>query len=245
MSLPRDVYTIRNRGSGTFLDLTAGNSADGTPVHGWQDEGSDAISGFNQRWLVTLVDGNPGVYKLHNLRGGTFLDLSDGGSANNTKIQGWNGTSNDQNENQYWRIVLSEVDGFWRLQNVRGGTFMNLLGTQPVNGTPIVGWEHANDDDQLWAFQPVTISGSNVNAALTANPIIKHGFTSYIQHANYICIPSAALAQVFQQLNLVPSTILPVNLDILAYSVKVAVLKWANDNILVTASQLSLALSLG
>ena len=67
---------------------------------------------FNQRWLVSLVDGQPGVYTLQNLHGGTYLDLNGGATANGTRIQGWEFIPKDIN--QQWKISKAEVDGFWR-----------------------------------------------------------------------------------------------------------------------------------
>ena|SRR5882762_6011386 len=90
-----------------------GNPADGTQVIGWQDMGGNSDgAAFNQRWLVSLVDGQPGVYTLHNLHGGTYLDLNGGGSANGTRIQGWEFIPNARN--QQWNVSKAEVDGFWR-----------------------------------------------------------------------------------------------------------------------------------
>jgi Ricin-type beta-trefoil lectin domain-like len=89
-----------------------GSPSNGTSVIGWQDVGGNADgAAFNQRWIVSPVDGQPDVYTLHNLHGGTSLDLSGGGSANGTRIQGWEFLNN---RNQQWKISKAEVDGFWR-----------------------------------------------------------------------------------------------------------------------------------
>jgi Ricin-type beta-trefoil lectin domain-like len=134
MSLPRDVYTIRNKGSGTFTDLSGGtfirncgihssgpasytstgSNTNGAQVQGWEDEGASASFSFNQRWLITPVNGTPGSYKMQNLHSGTFVDLSNGSPSNDTKIQGWEGSVNDTNKNQQWVISGAEVAGFWR-----------------------------------------------------------------------------------------------------------------------------------
>jgi len=228
MSLASDIYTIQCRASDTFADLYGGNPADGTPVNGWQDMGGNPDgSAFNQRWLVSPVDGQPDVYTLHNLHSGTFLDLSGGGSANGTRIQGWEFLNN---RNQQWKISKAEVDGFWRLQSIASGTFMDLSSGIPNDGTQIQGWERLSNNNQLWAFRSVTISSSNINKALKANQFIKQTFPSYLQNTRYISIPNAQLAKMVQQLPPDPQS-RSENSDSLAYAVKAAVEKWNNDNI--------------
>jgi len=229
MSLENDIYTIQCRASATFADLNGGNPADGTPVFGWQDMSSNPDGGaFNQRWLVSLVDGQPGVYTLQNLHGGTYLDLNGGGTANGTRIQGWEFIPKDIN--QQWKISKAEVDGFWRLQSVASGTFMDLNGGSPNDGTQIQGWEQLSTNNQLWAFRSVTISSSNITSALMTNQFIKQAFPSYLQNTRYISIPNSQLPQLVQQLALNPKS-RSENSDSLTYAVKAAVEKWNNDNI--------------
>lgn len=231
MSLPRDVYTIRNKGSGTFTDLSGGSNTNGAQVQGWEDEGASASFSFNQRWLITPVNGTPGAYKMQNLHSGTFVDLSNGSPSNDTKVQGWEGSVNDTNKNQQWVISGAEVAGFWRVQNVASGTYMNLLDITPNDGTPIVGWEHFNNDNQLWTIQPATLSGAQINATLIANPSVQQKLPSFFQDpgTKYVTIPSVAIQSVFQALGVPPSNLLSANLDSPAYALKAAVAKWSND----------------
>jgi len=92
-----------------------------------------------------------------------------------------------------------------RLQSVASGTFMDLNGGSPndgikniasglltrnwwmsaFTGTQILGWERLSNNNQLWAFRSVTISGSNINNALKANQFINQTFPSYLRDTKY------------------------------------------------------------
>lgn len=48
-------------------------------------------------------------------------------------------------------------------------------------GNKIQGWQHLNNNDQLWTLRAVTTRGSQINAALKANQFIKQEFPRYLQ----------------------------------------------------------------
>jgi hypothetical protein len=105
------------------------------------------------------------------------------------------------------------------------------------SGTPIVGWEHFNNDNQLWSIQPATLSGAQINATLIANPSVQQKLPSFfpdpgtkynlllqlpfvsctyallLTPIRYVTIPSVAIQSVFQALGVPPSNLLSANLD--------------------------------
>lgn len=85
-----------------------GSDSDGAQIWGWADQ-STGIGAFDQEWLVVDA-GTPGVYTLHNVRGGTYMDLDNGGSANGTIVHAWR----QAGINQQWKIYPSERDGYMR-----------------------------------------------------------------------------------------------------------------------------------
>jgi len=93
------TYTINNLKSGTVLEIAGGSSDNGT-----QAQCSAAITDLNdphiikQYWLFDNQSSN--TYAIMNTDSGTTLDLSNGGSADGTKIQGWQ--FQPGNTNQVW-----------------------------------------------------------------------------------------------------------------------------------------------
>jgi hypothetical protein len=231
MSLPFDVYVIQNKGSGTFLDLDNGSPANGTKVQGWENLSTQQFAP-NQQWLISQVSGSSGVYTLRNMSGGTFLDLTGGSSVNGTQIQCWeqNGGSNQQ-----WNIFTAEVNGFWRIQNAGAKTVVDIDSGNPADGTKIQGWQSiGNDNNQMWSIKAVTISGQKINNALKANNFIRKEFLSFLSpNTQYLILPSAQRASLWNGLGLSPTSYRAVNGDAPAYTVKVAVSQWGNGRLLV------------
>jgi len=94
------TFTLYNLKSGTVLELSNGSSADGTQAQGFvriTDPSDPAI--HNQEWDIVPLPGGV-AFRLINVRSGTSLDLSNGGSSNGTKIQGWQ--TQEGNLNQEW-----------------------------------------------------------------------------------------------------------------------------------------------
>jgi len=244
-SLQHDIYTIKNRGSGTFADLSGGSDACGAQVHGWNDGTTDANTSLNQRWLISPVAGLLGVYTIQNVHTGTFVDLSDGRTHNGTKIHGWKLENGKFKLNQQWAISRGEVDGFWRLQSKAGGTYMNLNDGNQNNGTPITGWEHVTNDHQLWTIESITISGVQVNATLV-DSVLQQSFVSFFKDTTkYIVIPSAGILTAFQSLGMPQHGLLSKDLDYPAYALKAAVLKRSNNMIRVDGFPILFGIAFG
>ncbi|KAK6981110.1 ricin-type beta-trefoil lectin domain-containing protein [Favolaschia claudopus] len=114
-----DSYYIINIGSGTLLEIPGGqsyfynrNGTDGTPVT-CSSKASDPTPTY-QEWEFVKIKDN--YYKVRNLGSGNYLDIDSGRvklsllvkkSANGTKIQGWWGQL-DTNENQLWSFELAK-----------------------------------------------------------------------------------------------------------------------------------------
>ncbi|PPQ74703.1 LOW QUALITY PROTEIN: hypothetical protein CVT25_007632 [Psilocybe cyanescens] len=186
VAITNNVYTLVNRKSNgdtnVVLDIYQGRRANGTPSHIWAETDTQDI--FNQQWLLKEVDGKPDVYTLRNLRTGTYLDLSNGSSANGTQVQGWSSAEGSAYaSNQQWKIT---TDGtYYRLQNVSGKTYLDLLGNATTNGTKVHGWAKANVETQDWLLRRVSRTGTEIRAILAKNPYIGKDFKSYLQDGLY------------------------------------------------------------
>ncbi|KAJ7141843.1 ricin B lectin domain-containing protein [Mycena crocata] len=102
-----DSYVLSNVRTGTYLEIKDGNATDGTQVTcSKAADGSGDKTTTYQEWELIKI-GEDGFYKVRNVGSQTFLDIDGGSSANATKIQGWWGQL-DGNENQLW--AFKEVD---------------------------------------------------------------------------------------------------------------------------------------
>ncbi|KAK6969378.1 ricin-type beta-trefoil lectin domain-containing protein [Favolaschia claudopus] len=95
-----DAYTIVNKRSGTYLELVGGNGTDGFGVTcSKKASGDDQVGATYQEWEFVKI--KEGYYKVRNVASQNYLDIDSGSSDNGTKIQGWWGQL-DGNENQLW-----------------------------------------------------------------------------------------------------------------------------------------------
>ncbi|KAJ6494535.1 ricin B lectin domain-containing protein [Mycena sanguinolenta] len=94
-----DAYTISNVKTGTYMEISGGNTTDGTQVTCSAASAGDK-PGDEQEWEIVKVD-NSGYYKIRDVKTQTYLDIDKGSSDNATKIQSWWGLL-DGNENQLW-----------------------------------------------------------------------------------------------------------------------------------------------
>ncbi|KAH9483372.1 hypothetical protein JR316_0005478 [Psilocybe cubensis] len=122
------VYTIANKtqfqGNNMMIGLLQAKPDNGTPCQVFIQASNEET--FNQQWLIKEVAGKQQVYTFQDIRTGSYLDLSNGGAANGTRVQGWNhaiGTA--WSPNMQWKIVK---DGnYMKIQNVASGTYLDLL----------------------------------------------------------------------------------------------------------------------
>ncbi|KAL7624868.1 hypothetical protein AAE478_004082 [Parahypoxylon ruwenzoriense] len=151
-SLDGAVVSFFNYGTGTCLDLTEGNSANGTPIIGFQFHG-----GQNQQWRLLKNENNSvwPTWVIRNVKSDTNVDLYNGGEGNGTRINGWAGAaSKNPNNHQLWRLVTADTKGrVFMIQNVGTGTYVDLLNGNSANGTQISGWAgnvESKNPHQLW-----------------------------------------------------------------------------------------------
>ncbi|KAF2996317.1 hypothetical protein E8E14_001680 [Neopestalotiopsis sp. 37M] len=102
---PWPIYMIKNKASGTYMDLFFGEEAESTPIVGW--EGHD-LGNPHQRWRFVTSDPGGNILTIRNIEAGTYIDLFHGGKANGTFIGGWDlrgdGGYSD-NSHQHWKVI--------------------------------------------------------------------------------------------------------------------------------------------
>ncbi|KAJ7892407.1 Moa, A lectin from the mushroom marasmius Oreades in complex with the trisaccharide Galgalglcnac [Mycena leptocephala] len=99
-----NVYSLRNLRGGSFMDMSfdsdPSGKANGNIVYGYEGGGEKHDQPYeNQKWEL-IKDGV--FYKLRNVVGKTFLDLSNGNADNGTRIQTWEAATPENEMNQLW-----------------------------------------------------------------------------------------------------------------------------------------------
>ncbi|KAI0768439.1 ricin B-like lectin [Irpex lacteus] len=94
-----DYYTVQNAKSLTYMTLTDGLAASGTPIVGHER------SGDNQHWQFTRNTANT-AFVIKNEASGTYVDLYNGGFTDGTAVNGWPGSgASTTNTHQLWELV--------------------------------------------------------------------------------------------------------------------------------------------
>jgi hypothetical protein len=226
MSITTGVYILYNSSSGTVLDLSNGQVANGTHCQGW--DAAPNIDIYNQSWLFKPVVGQANTFTLCNLRSGTFLDLSNGSSDNGTQVQGWSTAVPGYEGDQQW--VVSAEGSYYRLQNKKGGTFLELSNGARPNGTKAQAWARADVPAQRWTLKRISRTGAEINALIRANPYIGPKFESYLSDGLYIVPPQSVRNDIYNgtELKTTPWREEIFDCDDFAFSAKAAVAKWGN-----------------
>ncbi|KAI0090541.1 ricin B-like lectin [Irpex rosettiformis] len=97
----------------------------------------------------------PGVYFIQNIGTNTVLDLTNGSSANSTKVQGYakRELSDPWAPAQLWIIApVSGNDPLYTIQNTNSRTYADLTGSNVASGTPIIGYQGTGNPNQHWVF---------------------------------------------------------------------------------------------
>ncbi|ESU08556.1 hypothetical protein FGSG_04532 [Fusarium graminearum PH-1] len=141
------VVFLKNTKSGTRLDLFAGGRANGTPINGWQSNGSTA-----KQWKLEKR-GNSiwNSWAFQNVASGLYLTLWDDSPQNGTKVVGWE------------RAIAKETSGLFTIQSSIGRcNFPDLhLGLQE-NGTRVQGWQREElMGNQVWMIEDATVDISS------------------------------------------------------------------------------------
>ncbi|GJE91459.1 ricin B-like lectin [Phanerochaete sordida] len=97
-SVGENTYVFQNANSRTYAELGGGDNQ--TPI-----VANAGTGGKNQQWVVTR-NKNGTSYVIQNVQYNTFVDLYNGGNANGTAVNGWQGSGPaTENTNQLWNFV--------------------------------------------------------------------------------------------------------------------------------------------
>jgi len=132
------VYRIKNAFSGTVIDLAGGETADGTPITGWE-----AGNGSNQTW--SLLPGQSG-YVFKNNQSGTYLGYV-GDGVEGVMICGVHNAVE-------WQVNQGS-QGFQIRAASNPSIVCDLAGGGKDNGVKICLYSDHSGPNQQWVFEPV------------------------------------------------------------------------------------------
>jgi hypothetical protein len=139
-------YTLVNRNSGKCLDVSGGNTADGTNVFQWSCNG-----GGNQKWKVE--DLGDDTNRLVNVATGKVLDTADCSSADGADLRQWSWLNN---KCQRYRLVFTASGDYVRIVNENSGKVADVANCGTANGTDVRQWTWLNNNCQQWRLVPTT-----------------------------------------------------------------------------------------
>ncbi|EGN91712.1 carbohydrate-binding module family 13 protein [Serpula lacrymans var. lacrymans S7.3] len=235
--LTRGIYSITNGYTPVAMDLGMGDPGNGTPVTGWQKHALSDAGCLCQLWYLKPYNGEADTFTIQNLRGGTYLDLSNGSRDNGTRIMGFQRTG----ENQVW--IIRQVPGtmFYKIQNRHSQTFVDLKDGLDANGTEIRGWQGDWPDiyysrNQLWSFQRLSQTGREINTIINANRYLENRLSLNTPDKIYWVVDHGLLKSIWYNANLgrgwqyhyVKDKF---DFNDLALAFKSEMAKWRNDNV--------------
>jgi chitodextrinase len=129
------------------LDVSGGNTTDGTNVQTWTDNGLDP-----QRWIAEKQ--TDGSYRLSSkLNTGKVLDVANSGTADGTNVRlwSWNGSNA-----QKWNIT-AVGNGYYKLTPLCApGKCLDVAGGSSAAGANVQIWTDNGSTAQRWKFNLVS-----------------------------------------------------------------------------------------
>lgn len=154
------TYSIRNAGSGLYLEAAEGAAANGTNVQ----QGTFAQNGWH------LTEAGDGYYCLHSEIGdGSYLlDIDYGKTDNGTNIGIWQNTNSDA---QLFKFV-DNGDGTYTITTkvTKDGSCLGVESDSKETGANVVEWECNGKDSQKWILE---IKVDPIDGELFRNLIVK------------------------------------------------------------------------
>lgn len=136
--------TWMNVNSGMAMDLDHSNAANGTAVHQWPYNGTDA------QWWVQAVTGS-GAYELFSRATGKCVGVAGGSTAAGAAVVEWDCVGHPD-QRWYWRTAGGTVNGWpvYNLVNENSGQCLGISGGGTTQGTVAVQWPCNGHPDQRW-----------------------------------------------------------------------------------------------
>ena len=143
------TYSLQNRNSNLYMDITGGSTADGAIILQWTGTG-----GANQKF--TLTDVGNGSYSIIGVQSGKAVDISGASIDNLATVLQW--TYNGVNNQKF--IFIPTDNGYYKLKAVHSGKLVDVTGGSLVAGGTIIQWDDNNQINAQWKLIATTKSAS-------------------------------------------------------------------------------------
>lgn len=141
------TFTIANRMSGKYLDVTNASTTDGTLIQQWQSDAPAFRGPYDQQlWQLLPSVGGMTINRLT----GKALDVTNASAANGALLQEWTRSGDPQ---QRWAIVPLG-NGYYKILNTFTHKASDVTGASSSNGAPIQQWDDNGSLQQQWDIIP-------------------------------------------------------------------------------------------
>lgn len=151
-----NTYVLKCNSSNYVMDVTGGQTAQGTNIEIWTANGSDW-----QRWaFIPQNPVAPGTYMIRSaIDTNAVVDVTGGAAGANVQLYGESGSNG-----QIW-IVNEYENGVTVIENAGSGKVLNVYGNQSVAGANVQQWFNDGSSACKWYPEPagqMMINGATV-----------------------------------------------------------------------------------
>lgn len=146
------TYSLKNRNSGKYMDLTGGNTTDGTAIIQWNGNG-----GNNQQF--TLTDVGDGAYRINSVASGKAIDVYGASTNNASKVIQW---TYGNGLNQHY-ILLAADNGYYKLKAAHSGRILEVYGGGTNAGDALSQYDDNNQAHGHWLLAVAGSTSKSVN----------------------------------------------------------------------------------
>jgi GH25 family lysozyme M1 (1,4-beta-N-acetylmuramidase) len=140
-------YYLRSKlGTELYLDVKNASSANGTRLHIYQGNKTDAQKFSLNRIEPIVADG---YYIIHTVSSDKVLDVAGAGTANNANLQIYQ--SNYTFAQRFW-VRFDANTGYYTITNVNAMKPLDVAGGRTVNGTNVAIYAANNTEAQRWTI---------------------------------------------------------------------------------------------
>ncbi len=163
-----DHFRISSWVSNKCACIENDSTAAGAKLHAWDYVGNNSSQQFD------LLDAGNGYYKIRNVRSGLILEVANGGTADNDRVQQ---AADTGALHQQWRLQP------WGDYFVRASTakYVCVENMGSSNGSPIIQYSWENNPWFKWRFESVTnghLRASSLNALTRVISVVNGSSTA-------------------------------------------------------------------
>lgn len=142
-------YSLQNRNSGQYMDISGGSNVDGATVLQWTSNGN-----ANQKFWLNEI--SSGVYNIQSVSSGKYLDIEGKSGVSGANCLQW---SYSGGNNQRFTLLATD-NGYYKLRAVHSSRILDVYGASTIAGTKIIQWDDNNQTNAQWKLISVSATKS-------------------------------------------------------------------------------------